>query len=337
MTQKLTPSVQLMELLFGSVITSAIGAAAKLCIADLLKEGAKTAEELARHGNLHPRSLYRVLRVCASVGVFSEDTDRRFSLTPLSEPLLSDAPNSLRAYAQVITTDWQFPIWAELPYTIRTGKPSFEKAFGMSAFDYLWTHPEAMKEFNDSMTSSSAFSIEAVLDSYDFSEVSKLVDVGGGQGLLLASIIKKYPHMKGILFDVPAVVEEAREIINSYGVTDRCEIVGGDFFASVPTTADASIMKFVIHDWNDEQCITILRNCRNALPKGGKILVVEMVLPEGNEPSIGKYLDVHMMLYGSGCERTEKEYRELFDKAGFELSRIVPTMSPFSIVEGIYQ
>lgn len=185
------------------------------------------------------------------------------------------------------------------------------------------------------MSSSSAFSSEAILNSYDFSTVPKLVDVGGGQGVLLASILKKYPHMNGILFDVPPVVEEAKEIINPYDVADRCEIIGGDFFDSVPPGAEGYIMKFVIHDWNDEQCITIPKNCRNAMTEGGKVLVVEMVLPEGNEPSIGKFLDLQMLLYTPGCERTEAEYRTLFDKGGFELSRIIPTMSPFSIIEGI--
>jgi hypothetical protein len=335
MRQELSPPMQLMEMFFGLAVTRAIGAAAEFCIADLLKDGPKSAEELASKTDLHARSLYRVLRACASVGVFSEDREKRFSLTKLAEPLLSDAPNSLRAYAQVCATDWQFQTWAELPYTIRTGRPAFEKVFGMSAFEYFWTHQKALKEFNDSMTSSSAFSSEAVLNSYDFSAISKLVDVGGGQGLLLASILKKYPRMKGVLLDVPIVVEEARVLIDSYGVADRCERVGGDFFESVPEGGDAYIMKFILHDWNDEQCISILKNCHNAMQAGGKVLVVEMVLPEGNEPSIGKFLDLQMLLYTPGCERTETEYRMLFDKAGFELNRVIPTSSPFSIVEGI--
>jgi len=324
-----------MHMLFGFAASRAIGVAGELCIADLLEDGPKTAEELAQQTKVHARSLYRLLRACASVGVFSEDNEKRFSLTPLAEPLLSNAPGSLRAFAVMITTDWQYQTWAELPYSVKTGKPVFDKVHGMSSFEYFWSNEKAGKEFNDAMTSISAFTCEAVLNSYDFSTSSNLVDVGGGHGLLLASILKRYPHIKGILFDTPTIVEAAKELIDSHGVADRCERVGGDFFQSVPPGGDTYIMKHIIHDWNDEQCVTILKNCRNAMITNGKILVVEIVLPEDNEPSIGKFLDLQMLVNLPGCERTEAEYRILFDKAGFELSRAIPTISPFSIVEGI--
>lgn len=335
MTQQLAPPVQLMQMLFGFAASRAIGFTAEMGIADLLKDAPKTADELSQQTKMHPRSLYRVMRACASVGVFTEDSENRFSLTPLAEPLLSDAPGSLRAFATMITTDWQFETWAHLPYSVQTGKPAFDKVHGMSSFDYFWSHDKAGKVFNDAMTSNSAFSCAAVIDAYDFSTISTLVDVGGGHGLLLASILKKYPKMKGILFEMPAIANEAKALIDSYGVADRCERMGGDFFKSVAAVGDACIMKHIIHDWNDEQCITILKNCRNAMQAGAKVLVVEMVIPEGNEPSIGKFLDLQMLLYLTGCERTEAEYKLLFDKAGFELTRIVPTMSPFSIIEGI--
>jgi hypothetical protein len=327
--------MQLMQLLFGFAASRAIGVAAELCIADLVKDEAKSTDELAKQTGMHARSLYRVLRACASVGVFSEDKEKRFSLTPLAEPLLSNAPGSLRAFFAMMTTDWQFQTWAELPYSVRTGEPAFNKVHGMPAFEYFWTHPKAGKEFNDAMTSNSAFTSEAVLNTFDFYSASKLVDVGGGHGLLLASILKKYPHLQGILYEVPAIAEQARELIESYGLADRCERVGGDFFQSVPAGGDTYIMKHIIHDWNDEQCIIILKNCRKAMNEGGKVLVVEMVLPEGNEPSFGKFLDLQMLQYLPGCERTEAEYRELFEKAGFKLNRVIPTPSPFSIVEGI--
>jgi len=335
MPQELPPPVQLMHMLFGFAASRSIGVAAELRIADLLSDGAKTAEELAQETKVHARSLYRLLRACASVGVFSEDKEKRFSLTPLAEPLLSDAPGTLRAFAVMITTDWQYQTWAELPYSVKTGKTAFDKVHGMSAFDYFWTNEKAGKEFNDAMTSSSAFTSEAVLNSYDFSTAFKLVDVGGGHGLLLASILKKYPHVKGVLFDIPPIVEEAKKLIDSHNVADRCERVGGDFFQSVTAGGDVYIMKFILHDWGDEQCISILKNCRNAMITNGKILAVEMVLPEGNEPSIGKFLDLQMLVNLPGCERTEAEYRILFDKAGFQISKIVPTMSPFSVIEGI--
>ena len=252
-------------MLFGLTVSRTIGVAAELCIADRLKDGPKSTEELADETDVHARSLYRVLRACASIGVFSEDSEKRFSLTPLAEPLLSDAPGSLRAFAVMFTTDWQFQTWAELPYSVKTGKPAFDKVFGMPMFEYFWNNQKAGKEFNEAMTSNSAFASEAVVnDSYDFSTASKLVDVGGGHGILLASILKKYPHLNGILFEMPAVAEEAKGLIYAHGVADRCETIGGDFIKSVPAGGDVYILKHIIHDWNDEQCITILANCRKA-------------------------------------------------------------------------
>jgi 2-polyprenyl-3-methyl-5-hydroxy-6-metoxy-1,4-benzoquinol methylase len=334
MTQELPPPVQLMHLLFGFAASRAIGVTAELHIADLLEDGPKTAEELAEKTNVHARSLFRVLRACASVGVYSINEQKQFSLTPLAEPLLSSAPGSLRPFAEMITTDWTFQTWAELPYSVKTGKPAFDKVHGMTSFDYFWSNKKAGQQFNDAMTSNSAFASVAVVNSYDFSSISKLVDVGGGHGFLLASILSKYNTVKGVLYDMPAIVAEAKELLASHGVTDRCETVGGNFFDSVPEGADAYIMKHIIHDWSDEQCINILTNCRNALAPDGKVLVVELVLPEGNEPSLGKFLDLQMLQFLPGCERTEAEYRSLFDKAGLQLTRILPTPSPFSIIEG---
>ncbi|MDB5020817.1 MAG: methyltransferase [Pedobacter sp.] len=334
MTQELPPPVQLMHLLFGFAASRAIGVTAELHIADLLEDGPKTAEELAEKTNVHARSLFRVLRACACVGVYSINEQKQFSLTPLAEPLLSSAPGSLRPFAEMITTDWTFQTWAELPYSVKTGKPAFDKVHGMTSFDYFWSNKKAGQQFNDAMTSNSAFASVAVVNSYDFSSISKLVDVGGGHGFLLASILSKYNTVKGVLYDMPAIVAEAKELLASHGVTDRCETVGGNFFDSVPEGADAYIMKHIIHDWSDEQCINILTNCRNALAPDGKVLVVELVLPEGNEPSLGKFLDLQMLQFLPGCERTEAEYRSLFDKAGLQLTRILPTPSPFSIIEG---
>ncbi|GEO08280.1 methyltransferase [Segetibacter aerophilus] len=335
MTHELPPPVQLMGMLFGFAASRAIGVTAELKIADLLKDGAKTSEELAQETGVHARSLYRVLRACASVGVYAEDNEKKFSLTPLAEPLRSDAPGSLRAFAEMIACDWQYQTWAELPYSVKTGKPSFEKVFGMSSFDYFWSNEKAGKVFNDAMTSNSAFSSVAVVNAYDFSPLAKLVDVGGGHGFLLASILAKFSNVKGVLYDTPAIVTEAEKLLKEHDVTDRCETIGGDFFTSVPAGANAYIMKHIIHDWNDEQCITILQNCEKVMAENGKVLVVEMVVPEGNEPSPAKFLDLQMLQFLPGCERTKEEYSVLFDKAGLKLSRIIPTMSPFSIIEGV--
>ena len=335
MTQELPPPVHLMQMLFGFAATRAIGVTAELRIADFLKDGAKTADELALQTGVHARSLYRVLRACASVGVYSEDNAKKFSLTPLAEPLLSDAPGSLRAFAEMISCDWQFQTWAELPYSVKTGKPSFDKVHGKSSFDYFWSNEKAGKVFNDAMTSNSAFTSVAVVNAYDFSSIKKLIDIGGGHGFLLASILAKNDNLKGVLYDTPAIVADAEKLLKEHGVTQKCETVGGDFFSSEPAGGDGYIMKHIIHDWNDEQCITILENCRKAMADGGKVLVVEMVVPEGNEPSPAKFLDLQMLQYLPGCERTEMEYKGLFDKAGLKLTRIIPTMSPFSIIEGV--
>ena len=237
----------------------------------------------------------------------------------------------------MITTDWQFQTWAELSYSVKTGQPSFEKVHGQPAFDYFWSNEKAGKLFNDAMTSNSAFSSVAVVNGYDFSSISVLADIGGGHGFLLASILAKYDTVKGILYDMPIIVSEAKKLLNAHGVSSRCELIGGNFFESVPTGCDAYLMKHIIHDWNDEQCITLLQNCRKAMTVGGKVLVVEIVVPEGNEPSPGKLIDLQMLQYLPGCERTEKEYRQLFDNAGFKLTRIIPTTSPFSIIEGVSQ
>lgn len=324
-----------MQMLFGLTISRAIGVAAELSIADRVKNEPLSAEELAALSGVHAPSLYRVLRACASVGVFTEDEDRRFGLTPLAEPLLSDAPGSLRAFAVMFTTDWQYQTWAELPYSVQTGKPAFDKVFGMPMFEYFWSNPKAGREFNEAMTSNSAFASHAVVSGYDFSAASKVVDVGGGHGLLLASILEKYPHLHGVLLEVPEIAAAAHELLDTYGVSDRCATAGGNFFESVPAGGDVYILKHILHDWSDEQCIDILSNCRKAMAAGGRVLAVEMVLPAGNEPSVGKLLDLEMLLFLPGRERTAAEYNTLFAKAGLAVQRVLPTPSPYSIIEAI--
>lgn len=332
---QLPPSAVMMQMLFGYSVSRAVGIAAELGIADIIKDAPKTADDLAALTGSHPRSLYRLLRACASVGVFSEDAGNRFSLTPLAECLRSDNPESLRAFAIMITSDIQFKMWAELPYSIKTGEPAFDKVFGMPNFDYYFSHEKEGKIFNDAMTSLSMGSSMIVLENYDFTGIKKLVDVGGGHGFLLASILKKYPEMTGVLFDNEVVVQEAKVLLQEHGVADRCATFGGDFFKTAPLGGDAYILKHIIHDWSDEECLTILSNCRRGIATGGKILVVEMVVPEGNEPSISKLLDLSMLAILTGRERTANEYETLLKKAGFEVTKIVPTMSPYSIIEGV--
>ncbi len=324
------PAAQLMQIMFGIIPTLAIGVAAKFGIADFLKDGAKTADELAVLAGVHSRSLYRLLRATASVGVFSEDAKGRFSLTPLAQPLRSDAPDSVRSFAIFYSDDWHMRVWAELNYSVQHGAPAFDRIHGREFFPYLEENPVHAQIFNDAMTSNSAAACGAVLAGYDFSGINKLVDVGGGHGLLLSSIMGKYPQMSGVLYDAQSVIDGATGLIS-----ERCEAVGGDFFASVPAGGDAYIMKHIIHDWDDEHSLKILRNCHESMTEGGKVLVVEMVIPPGDTPSLGKFLDLEMLLFLRSFERTEAEYRALFERAGFEITRIVPTPSPYSVIEGV--
>ena len=334
-SQQIPPTAILMQMLFGYAVSRSIGVAAELRIADLINSVAKTADELAKETGSHPSSLYRLLRACASIGVFAEDHDHRFGMTPLAEYLRSDHLQSLRAFAEMITNDTQFQMWAELSYSVNTGKQSFDKVFGSPVFDYYASNKKAGSLFNEAMTSLSLGAGMAVLEAYDFSGIHKLVDVGGGQGFLLASILKKYPTMHGILFDTTSMVNASAVILQQHNVAYRCETTGGDFFQAVPSGGDAYLMKHIIHDWNDTQCITILQNCRKAIRENGKILIIEMIVPDGNEPSISKLLDLQMLAILPGRERTVNEYRSLFEHSGFNLTKIISTKSPYSIIEGI--
>lgn len=326
-------SGQLIHMLFGYMISQAISTAAQLGVADQLKDEPRSVAELAPAVGAQPRALYRLLRALASVGVFSEDPDGRFRMTPLAEPLRSDVPDSQRDFAIYMGSDWHWHIWEGLPYSVREGKPAFEQMHGKAIWEYLPEQPEQARIFNNAMTSLSSAVSTAVVNAYDFSAFKQIVDVGGGHGLLLTTILERNPHLQGVLFDAPRVVAGAQDVIGRVG--ERCATVGGNFFESVPTGGDAYIMKHIIHDWEDERALTILRHCREAMTEDGRLLVVEMVLPEGNTPSPGKLLDLEMLLFLHSFERTAAEYEDLYARAGFKLTRIVPTQSPYSIIEGV--
>ena len=328
------PPVAMLQLISGFWISRAIYIAAKLGIADLLRDGPRTAAELAAATGAHASSLYRVLRALASVGVFTEDEKRGFALTPLSETLRTDAPGSLRAFATVELGEEHYPAWGELLHSVKTGKIAFDRAFGMPVWEFFEQNPENAKTFNDAMTGMTLAVNGAVLSGYDFSPIGKIVDVGGGHGSLIASILKANPQMKGVLFDAPSVAEGARSRIEVAGIADRCEVVPGDFFQSLPGGGDAYILKWIIHDWDDERSITILRNCHSAMTEAGKLLLVEAVVPRGSEPHFSKFIDLNMLVMTGGRERTENEYRMLLEASGFKLTRTIPTESPMSVIEG---
>jgi hypothetical protein len=329
------PLRQVLSQIFGgSWITQGIYVAAELGIADHLAEGPRSAEELAERTNTHRRALYRLLRALAGVGIFAQDSHRRFSLTPLAELLRSDVVDSQRSLAIMMGAEF-YETWGMLLHSVRTGEQGFYKRFGMPFFQYMTEHPERHSIYDAAMTGVHGPETEPMLDAYDFSKFRSVVDVGGGESLVLAAILNRYPAIQGILFDLPAVAERARAILKTSGLSGRYQIVGGDFFSSVPVGADAYLMRHIIHDWEDEEAIAILRNCREAMNPESKVLVVETVIPPGNEPCFGKWLDLMMLLVG-GCERTEREYSRLFSEAGLKLNRIVSTDSEVSVLEGVH-
>ena len=316
----------------GYWISQAIYAAAKFGIADHLKIGPRSVDELAEATSTNADALYRLLRALASKGIFAEGEPRQFSLTPLAEPLQSDVPGSKRALA-LMSGDEQFHAWAEIEYSIQTGKIAFEKVYGKPIFDYLGENPDKARIFDAAMVGIHGRESNAILDAYDFSEIGVVADIGGGNGSQITGILQKHTSMRGILFDLPHVIERAKNQIESAGLPDRCELVAGNFFDAVPEGADAYMMRHIIHDWDDEKSLTILRNCHQAMSSDSKLLVVESVIPLGNKPFGGKFLDLVMLLIPGGKERTEDEYRALLRKAGFELTRVVPTGTEVGIIE----
>lgn len=328
------PQAQLGQMITGYWNSQMIYAAAKFGIADLLGDGPKSVEQLASATNTKPALLYRLLRALASVGIFAEDEHGDFALTPLAEPLRSNVPGSQKSLALMMGAD-QYRAWANLADTLQTGDNAYEQEFGKPIFEHLAEHPEKARIFDDAMTGIHGRETSAILDAYDFSGIQVIADIGGGNGSKITAILQKYPHMRGILFDLPHVVERARPNIEEAGLSERCQLLSGSFFEAVPAGADAYVMRHIIHDWDDAKSIAILKNCHAVMSPGQKLLLVESVIPPGNEPFMGKLLDLTMMLIPGGKERTEAEYRELYDQTGFDLVRIVPTDSEVSVIEGV--
>lgn len=317
----------------GSWITQGLWVAADLGIADLLAQGPRTAEELAAQTNVHAGALYRVLRALAGIGVFAQDEAGRFVLTPLAEPLRSDIPESQRAFAIMMGSEF-LAAWGELLHSVKTGEPGFNKRYGTSFFEYMEEHPDRHRIYDQCMQAVHGPETDPMLDAYDFSAFGTVVDIGGGNGSLLSAVLSRHPHMQGILFDLPAVAERTQSEIAGSNLAERMRADGGNFFSAVPAKGDAYVLRHVLHDWQDPEAIAILRRCAEAMAPAGKILVVEMVVPPGNEPGFGKWLDL-MMLLVAGRERTEEEYRQLFAAADLKLTRVIPTASDVSVLEGI--
>jgi hypothetical protein len=327
------PNAVLHHLGVGHWISQALYVVAKLGIADVLAGGPKGIEPLASEVGANASALYRVMRALASVGVFSEIASRQFALNPISNLLRSDVPGSMRALAMLTELEWK--PWEHMLHSVRTGETAAEHLYGMNFFVHLQRHPEKLAIFNSAMTSFVAQNAIAVCEAYDFAKFGygTVVDVGGGHGLLMASILERSPSTKGIVFDLPSVVERAPQTLKERGVIDRAQCVGGSFFDGVPKGGDAYVLSSILHDWDDERATSILRQCRRVIPPAGVLLLVEMVIPQGDAPFVGKLLDLEMLVMFGGRERTEEEYATLLRGADFELARIIPTAGPASVIE----
>jgi len=323
----------MMQMITGFWTSCCIYNAAKLNIADLLDGKPQTPEQLAEATHTNAASLYRMLRALASVEIFSENDKGEFSNTALSETLKSDVPGSMNAMAIAQLGD-HYNAWGNLLYSIKTGNIAFDKVEGMNVWDYYETHPEEGLNFMKAMTGSTAAAINNVIPAYDFSAFKTIVDIGGGNGALLMALLNAVPGTKGIVFDEEYVVNETQKKIDAQNLSERCSIMAGSFFDFVVEGSDAYLMKHVLHDWNDEKSIQVLVNCHQAMKAGSKLLVIEGIIPTGNTPHPGKFMDINMMAMTGGKERTEKEFAALFAKAGLKLSRIIHTKIPtLSILE----
>ncbi len=334
--QQMPPDAQMMQIATGFFGSAAVYVATKLGIPDLLKDGPKTTGELAAATNTDEHSLYRCLRSVASVGVFVESEGRTFANTPMSETLRADHPNSTRDMVIWMLEEPHWRVYGDLLYSVQTGKTAWDKVHGAPVFESLFTtHKELGETFNRAMTSYSRMTIPAILAAYDFSGAGRIADIAGGFGHLLGAVLQKYTNAKGILFEIPPVLEGAPAMLDSYGVTDRVELVAGDFTESIPVEADVYMLKHIIHDWYDDKNQKILGNIREVMPEDAKVLVIDAVVPPPGEPHFAKFLDLEMLMLPGGMERTAEEFESLLTKSGFALNRIIPTPSPVAIIEAV--
>jgi hypothetical protein len=330
------PHIQLIQMGMAHWVSRIAYVAAKLSLADHLAQGPKTAEELAGPTGAHAPSLYRFMRTLTNLNILTEDQTQRFTLTPLGEALKSGAPGSARASILTLASGWMSQGWEHLLYSVQTGQCGFEQSLGMPLFDWLGKHPEEASLFSETMVGFHGLEPAAVTAAYDFSGLSTIIDVGGATGNLLTTILAANPGLRGTLYDLPHVVRDAPAFIQARGLTDRVTIESGSFFERVPAGGDAYLLSHIIHDWSEEQCLNILGRCRRAMKPGSRLLLIEMVLPSDNMSHPGKMLDMMMLVGPGGQERTEAEYRTLLDKAGFRITRLVPTESAVSVVEAVF-
>lgn len=331
-TTQLPPPAQLMKMIVGKWLSKPIYVAAELGIADLLADGPRSITELARVTQTHPPTLYRIMRALASIAIFSEKKDRYFELTPLAELLKS---GKMRSMALMFNAVWNDQAWQQLSEGLKSGQTPFEIAHGKPLNQWLERNPQAATVLNAANAIKAASSHRAIVDVYDFDGIDKLLDVGGGYGTLMIEILKANPSLRGMILDLPPVVRKAREVIHQHGLSERCEAVQGDFFNEVPAGCDTMLLSHILHDWPDEKCQVLLQNCHRALQPGSRLIIAEMIVPPGNEPSLAKLLDLEMLVITGGRERTVSEFSSLLESSGFQLSRIIPTGESICVIEGI--
>ncbi|HEY6185733.1 MAG TPA: methyltransferase [Terriglobales bacterium] len=329
------PLQQLMNIATAYVPNAALWVVAELNVADLLAKGARPVEELAKKTNTNEDALYRSLRLLAMTGIFVETQPRHFALTRPAELLRTDHPQSMRDMVVWIGDPFHYKIASALMHSVKTGQPTVEHVTGKPAFEYFSADALELDRFHRAMTTMSTMAIFPAIEAYDFSSYRNIVDVGGGHGFALCTILQKCPDTHGVLFDMHDIIPGGERRIKENSLERRCKTASGDFFQSVPEGGDLYFMKHIIHDWEDDKAITILQNCRKALQgqPNGKVVLLEFVVPAGNEPHMSKIIDIEMLFFPGGKERTEGEFRELFAKAGLRMTRIVPTKSPFSVIE----
>jgi len=326
--------LRLSQQITGYWISQMLHVAARLQLADHLHAGPRSIESLATATGTHARSLGRLLRGLASLGHFEETSPGTYALTATAQYLREDHPQTVRPMALMLG-GVQYQAWGELLHSVTTGETGFQHRYGQPLFDYLGEHPQEAAEFDRAMVAIHGGETAAILDAYDLSRFHSVIDVGGGNGSQLIEILRRHPALTGAVFDLPHVAQRAKLALDAAGFGDRGSVIGGSFFETVPSGADAYLLRHVIHDWSDEQSQQILSLVRAAIPAHGKLLVIETVIPPGNYPSFAKLLDLTMLVIPGGIERTEAEYRELFAASGFRLERIVPTAAGVDVIEGV--
>ncbi|MCA1842741.1 MAG: acetylserotonin O-methyltransferase [Actinobacteria bacterium] len=331
--QEVPVPAAMMGLITGYWVSQAVGVVARLGVADELAAGPRDSNDLARAVGADPQALYRVLRLLASLGVFTEVPPGSFSLTPLGDTLRSNSPDSVRNFAITETAPGHWLPWGRLYESVRTGQPMAREALGMDLFEWYSKNPEEADHFSAAMGNLAALAASELVRVCDFSSVRTVADIGGAHGVLLTAVLQANPAARGILFDLPHVIATAGAAIASGELSDRCELMSGDFFEAVPEGADLHLLKQVVHDWDDERATRLLQNCHRALTPAGKVVLVEMVIPSDNRPSPAQAMDLNMLVLLGGQERTEEHFERLLGAAGFRLERIIPTHSPFSVIE----